>query len=654
MTATILNVDDTEAIRYAKSRALTRAGFTVVEAATGRDALRLVDEVVPDLVMLDVKLPDMSGLDVCRIIKEARPQMLVLQVSASFVQRGDRVRGLKNGADSYLTEPVEPEELIASVGALLRLRRAEDALAGTERRWQATFDVLRDGVCLLDEQGVVVSANAALGRLMGRRPADLIGQRAPLLWPQALDLGAPGRAAVGFALGDRWVRASIDPLPREGDRPGGFVGVFADITDRHQAETELQGLNRQLEQEVTRSTSELAQSAELLQSEKRSREQVEAALRQAQKMEAVGQLTGGIAHDFNNLLTGIISNLELVKRNITDIAPDIAGFVAQAMDSASRGASLTQRLLAFSRQQNLDPRPADLNEVVDNLAELANRTVGDEVRVETALSAVPVPACCDVNQLESALLNLVVNARDAMPSGGMIILKTGLAELADAADTRTEFVTVAVVDSGTGMAPEVLERAFDPFFTTKPVGRGTGLGLSQVYGFAMQSGGHVRIASEPGQGTTVSLYLPRHRGALPQPATAPAPRQAIPPGAGERLLVVEDDPIVRLSLVRTLEDLNYQIVEAASPADALARIASAGELRLMITDVGLPGMSGRDLAKAVRAQRPDLKVLFVTGYAEGAPQRGGAMAKGEFALAKPFTTARLAQQVRAVLDGPAL
>ena len=635
MSATILNVDDTEAIRYAKSRALTRAGFTVLEAATGRDGLRLVEESRPDLVVLDVKLPDMSGLDVCRVIKEKHPDILVLQTSASFVHRSDRIRGLKNGADSYLTEPVEPEELIASVGALLRLRRAEAQLAGIQRRWQATFDVIRDGVCLLDERGRLVSANTALARMMGVRPADLIGQSAAMLWPQALDLGAPGRAAVGFAVGDRWVRASIDALP-DGE---GFVGVFTDITDRHQAEAELQSANRELEQQVTKSASEL--------------ERAEAALRQAQKMEAVGQLTGGIAHDFNNLLTGIISNLELVARHLPPADTQIGGFVRQAMDSATRGANLTQRLLAFSRQTNLDPRPVDLNEVIGNLVELANRTVGDEVRVEMALAAGPVPAYCDVNQLESAILNLIVNARDALPAGGMVVLRTGHAPLADPRGGHADYVTVAVVDSGIGMTPEVMERAFDPFFTTKPVGRGTGLGLSQVYGFAMQSGGQVRIASEPGQGTTVCLYLPRHQAAI-APAPKPA-RQAVPSGAGERLLVVEDDAIVRMSLVRTLEDLNYEVVEAASPAEALGWLADAGAgaLQLMITDVGLPGMSGRDLSRAVRERRPGIKVLFVTGYGEGAPQRGGPLEPGEFALAKPFTTARLAQEVQSVLGAAA-
>jgi signal transduction histidine kinase len=601
----------------------------------------------PDLILLDVKLPDMSGLDVCQQIKQERPRTLVLQVSASFIGLSDRVRGLKNGADSYLTEPAEPEELLAAIGALLRIRRAEDAARAGERQWQSTFDVIADGVCLVDNKGSILRANAALHRLSPGRSIGLVGHKAAALWPELF--AVPAGEATVFAIGQRWVLGRADRLPETDELGGGMVCVFTDISERYLAEQQLERLNRTLEARVAERTAELAEAADRLRDEMAHRERAESALRQAQKMEAIGQLTGGVAHDFNNLLTGVLSNLELVKRHLGDADENVLRFAKAAMDGAARGAALTQRLLAFSRQQTLEPRAVDLGQTVQAVADLARRTVGENIRLEVAAQA-GLNAWCDLNQLENALLNLIVNARDAMPQGGRVTLSTGAAELdsrvGEAAPGR--YVTIAVSDTGTGMAPDVAERAFDPFFTTKPVGQGTGLGLSQVYGFAVQSGGHVQMQSRLGEGTTVCLYLPRHVGTTVERPAEPEP--AAQPTGGQKLLVVEDDAIVRLALVQTLLDLGYEVTEAPGGPKALALLKEGGRVDLLITDVGLPGMSGRELAEAARELRPTLKTLFITGYAEGSPQRGGELGSREFVLPKPFTTAKLSARVAQVLD----
>ncbi|TWI57654.1 PAS domain S-box-containing protein [Pseudomonas duriflava] len=385
--------------------------------------------------------------------------------------------------------------------------------------------------------------------------------------------------------------------------------------------------------------------------------QAEEALRQSQKMEAVGQLTGGIAHDFNNLLTGIIGSLEIMKRRIANSQyQDLERYMEAAGISAHRAATLTQRLLAFARRQTLDPQPVDLNELVLSLEELIRRTLGEHIEILTHLQPGLWHALSDTNQLENALLNLVINARDAMPQGGMLLLKTG--NFIQNAEHSLEdlppghYVTLAVRDSGTGMSPEVLAKAFDPFYTTKPIGQGTGLGLSMIYGFLKQSGGHVTLQSAEGQGTTVTLYLPRAQGpdipeTLPEETTTPA-------GKGESILVVGDDPAVRLLVVEVLDELGYQASEAHNAQSALAKLELAQPVDLLITDVGLPGMSGVQLAERARMTLPDLKVLFMTGYTGEAVQGQGVMKQGAAIIGKPFLIEELATQVRTLLDSHSL
>ncbi|CAA9357772.1 MAG: hypothetical protein AVDCRST_MAG90-2756, partial [uncultured Microvirga sp.] len=399
-------------------------------------------------------------------------------------------------------------------------------------------------------------------------------------------------------------------------------------------------------------TADKAREAELAEAQEQ--------LRQSQKMEAVGQLTGGIAHDFNNLLQVVIGNLEILQRNLPDDTARLRRSAENAMNGARRAAALTWRLLAFSRRQPLAPQPVDVNGLVAGMSELLGRTLGETVGLETALSDGLWRAEADPNQLENAMLNLAVNARDAMPDGGKLTIETANARLdrayaaRNAGTTPGHYVAVAVSDTGTGMDKQTLERVFEPFFTTKEVGKGTGLGLSQVYGFVKQSGGHVKIYSEPGEGTSVKLYLPRsvgdaaERGKEGDEAPVPAGSRT------ETVLVVEDSAEVRAYSAEVLRELGYRVLEAHDGPSALAVLERPAGARvdLLFTDVILPsGMTGVTLAERARTLRPGLKVLFTTGYARSAAHHSGRVDPGVELIAKPFTYADLAIRTRAVLDG---
>ncbi|WP_052214007.1 PAS domain S-box protein [Belnapia sp. F-4-1] len=385
---------------------------------------------------------------------------------------------------------------------------------------------------------------------------------------------------------------------------------------------------------------------------------LEEQLRQAQKMEAVGQLTGGIAHDFNNLLTGIIGALAILERRVE--AGQVEGlerYTSVAVTSAQRAAALTQRLLAFARRQPLDPRPVEANRLIAGMEELLRRTLGPAIVLELRLAEGLWPTRCDPNQLENAILNLAINARDAMPEGGRLTIGTETSVLDQAAARAIggellpgEYVTINVGDTGTGMPPEVLERAFEPFFTTKPIGQGTGLGLSMLYGFVKQSGGHVRVESAAGQGTVFRLTLPRHRGTPDRAEAEERDGRAPRSGRGETVLVVEDEPSVRLLIIETLKDLGYATLETADGPAGLEAIRSGARIDLLVTDVGLPGMNGRQLADAARELRPGLKVLFVTGYAHNTLGDQAPLQPGMELLTKPFSLTELGRRIHALID----
>jgi PAS domain S-box-containing protein len=380
------------------------------------------------------------------------------------------------------------------------------------------------------------------------------------------------------------------------------------------------------------------------------------ALRQSQKMEAIGHLTGGIAHDFNNLLTAISGSLELLGNRLTQGRLDDAKrYITAAQSAGKRAAALTHRLLSFARRQNLDPKPTNLNRLVADMEELIRRTVGPAVRVGVVGAPNIWTTRVDPNQLENALLNLCINARDAMPEGGSLMIETSNQWIDDRVARERDvpagqYVTLSVTDTGTGMTPEVMARAFDPFFTTKPVGSGTGLGLSMIYGFARQSGGQVRIYSEVGQGATVCLYLPRHIGDTESAEAQPELSAVAHATQGQSVLVVDDEPLVRMLVVDVLQELGYTPIEAGDGHCGLKLLQSAARIDLLITDIGLPGgLNGRQLADAARKLRSDLKVLFITGYAENAVLSHGRTEVGMQVMTKPFSMEALATRIRSLL-----
>lgn len=467
-------------------------------------------------------------------------------------------------------------------------------------------------------------------------------------WTSSVVSGTPYETEFRLLGADgkyRWYIGRAAPVMSDSGHIARWIGTNTDIQDQREIADALIDVNTTLEHRVEERTRQLLQAEE--------------ALRHAQKMEAVGQLTGGIAHDFNNLLAGISGSLELLERRLAEGAlKDVDRYVAAAQTGARRAAALTQRLLAFSRRQTLDPKPIDLNRLIGGMEDLIRRSVGPDIEV-AVLGEEPLwTARIDPSQLENTLLNLCINARDAMaPGGGLLTIETANRRLDDGAASEREldpgdYVCLCVADTGVGMPPEVVARAFDPFFTTKPLGEGTGLGLSMVYGFVRQSGGHVRIASQAGEGTTVHVYFPRHQGPAEVDGDAASGVQGAPGmGDGETVLVIDDEAIVRMLIVDVLEEGGYAALEAADGPGGLGILQSDARIDLLVTDVGLPGgMNGRQVADAARQLRPGLKVLFVTGYAENAVVGDGRLEAGMEVITKPFSTTALAQKIRELID----
>ncbi|MEJ0015809.1 MAG: PAS domain S-box protein [Acetobacteraceae bacterium] len=505
----------------------------------------------------------------------------------------------------------------------------------TERRFRVLVEGVTDyAIFMLDPDGYVVNWNPGAERLKGYSAPEILGQHFSRFYSEEdRAAGLPEKFTAqavttgkfegeGWRVrkdGSRfWANVVLHAIRDPGGRLLGFAKVTRDLTERRAAEEQL---------------------------------------RQAQKMEAIGQLTGGIAHDFNNLLTVITGNLETLQRRLADRSDtNVQRLINSALHGASRAALLTNQLLAFSRRQALDPTSISVNALITRMSELLRRTLPETIAMETVLAGGVWNTFADANQLENCLLNLAVNARDAMPDGGKLTIEAANVyldeEYAAIADVPPgQYVGLFVSDTGTGMTPEVADKAFDPFFTTKEIGRGTGLGLSQVYGFVRQSGGHVKIYSEAGAGTTVKIYLPRLLAAAAA-AEPVQPAPIVPMGSGEAVLVVEDEPEVRDFTVGLVRELGYRTIEAADAPTALRLIDEGHPVALLFTDVGLPGgMNGRQLAEAARRRRPGLKVLFTSGYARNAIVHHGRLDPGVQLITKPFTYMGLAVKLRQVLDG---
>jgi PAS domain S-box-containing protein len=550
-------------------------------------------------------------------------------------------------------------EVAERVRAATERARSEQATRESEEQFRVFAETVPNHIWSARPDGVIEWCNARLhlysghDRQSGAWPAlwrDLVHpeeiEAVERRWARALRTGSVYENETRLRRRDgryHWFLVRAEPVRTEAGIILRWVGTDTDIDDRRNQAAELAALNATLEEQVVARTARLMET--------------EAALRQSQKMEAVGQLTGGLAHDFNNLLTGITGSLEMLGVRLKQARfADVERYSAAAQGAAKRAAALTHRLLAFSRRQTLDPKPTDVNRLVAGMEDMVRRTVGPSVAVEFVAAGGLWSTLVDPNQLENALLNLCINARDAMPEGGRLTVETANRWL----DERTardrdlepgQYISLCVSDTGTGMTPEVIAKAFDPFFTTKPLGLGTGLGLSMIYGFARQSGGQVRIYSEPGEGATICIYLPRHLGPAEEAdgdqASVPAPRA----DAGETVLVVDDEPTVRMLVTEVLEDLGYTAIEAADGPAGLRILQSDVRIDLLVSDVGLPGgMNGRQMADAARMARPDLTVLFITGYAENAVVGNGHLDVGMHVMTKPFALDALAARIKALIQ----
>ncbi|WP_070885341.1 response regulator [Pseudomonas sp. D2-3] len=635
----VLIVDDNAATRYALRRRLERHGYQVLEAGTGCDGLALIRGDAIDALVLDVNLPDMSGFDIVRSLRaEPRTALLpVIHVSAASIQTGDIVTGLEAGADAYLVHPVDPDVLLATLRTLMRVRDTEDALRASEARFREIFVNVSAPIAVLGADLAVHECNHAFAQLIGGAE----GLRRCFADDQAAMLDElRGRLAAG----ERWrgsLTMQVHGESRETEwqvspyRDSAVSLVFVEDVTEHRRRERLH--KAQLDDATTQLAHEVAERA-----------RTEAQLLQMQKMEALGNLTGGIAHDFNNMLTGIITSLELIQKRVSEHRLDrVQLYTDAALNSAMSAAALTHRLLAFARKQPLDNRAVDVNERIRSLEDMLMRTIGEQISLTLELNGKPSIALVDPSQLESAVLNLVINARDALPRGGHIWVTTYTAHSSgDPNLTDGAYIALSVRDDGTGIEHALIDKVFDPFFTTKPVGQGTGLGLSTIYGFARQSGGHAGIRSAPGRGTEVTVMLPVSSEPLVIQAAA---EQTDYRGAGEYVLIVEDVPSVRSFVAEVLEEAGYRCVQAGDVETALVHLQGEGRIDLLLTDVGLPRMNGRELAERARTLRRDLPILFMTGYAEKAINREVFLRRGMELLAKPFKMNELLEKVRASL-----
>jgi signal transduction histidine kinase/CheY-like chemotaxis protein/GAF domain-containing protein len=541
--------------------------------------------------------------------------------------------------------------------------QAEAERSVSQMRYQTLFDRMDEGFCIIEfidgpegplsdyvhiEANAAYAENAGIEDVVGRRVRDMVPDEAEgwiTLYRSVLETGRPIRFEKELEATGRWLELAafkVEPSER-----GQVAVLFKDLTARKQAERAIADLNASLEARVEARTEELRSA--------------HAALRQSQKMEAVGQLTGGIAHDFNNLLAGISGSLELISKRIAQgRGTEIGRYVEAAQGATQRAATLTQRLLAFSRRQTLDPRPTDANRLISGMEDLLRRTVGPNIDLEVVGAGGLWLIEIDQPQLENALLNLCINARDAMaPHGGRLTIETANKWLDDRHARHRDlppgqYISICVTDTGSGMDAATVERIFEPFFTTKPIGQGTGLGLSMIHGFVRQSGGQVRVYSEIATGTTMCLYLPRHLGVLTEDAPVTrSPETAL--GRGETILVIDDEPSVRALVAEVLRDHGYTSIEACDGPSGLRILEQDVEIDLLVTDVGLPGgVNGRQVADAARVRRPDLKVLFITGYAENAAVGNGLLAPGMEVMTKPFAMSEFASKVTAMIETPHL
>ncbi|GGJ93604.1 ATP-binding protein [Pseudomonas matsuisoli] len=640
----ILLADDNADMRAYVQRLLVEAGYQVQAVADGRAAVDNALQDRPDLVLSDIMMPVLDGFGVIRALRDdpAAGDIPIILLSARAGEEAS-IEGIAAGADDYLVKPFSARELIARVEGVLRLSRLRREAAHALRQANEVLELRvrertrerdqmwaysHDLIGIADENGIWISVNPAWTRQLGWSATDLVGKTSE--WLEHPDDVAKTRSEVSH------LAAGVPTFNFE-NRFRTRAGNYRTLSWTAVPEG---GLLYCVARDVT---AERERAVEL--------EQAKDALRQSQKMEAIGQLTGGIAHDFNNLLTGILGALEMLQRRTCADDTRAQRYIGTAAASAQRAAALTQRLLSFGRRQSLDLQPVEVNRLVTELEYLLQRTVTENIQLVPALGTDIWLTCTDINQLESAVLNLCINARDAMEKGGQLTITTRNAPSPRLSMTgerlQGDFVRISISDTGSGIPEPLLDKVFEPFFTTKPQGKGTGLGLSMVYGFVKQSGGYVDIVSVVGEGTRVDVYLPRYDGNM----NAEDPAQArAPDGLGERILVVEDEPGVRMLVLDVLQDLGYRTRDAADAGSALALFEEDSGFDLVISDVGLPGLGGRELVEQLRQQRPGIGVLLVTGYAERAMDVQTFLGQDMHLLQKPFSVDDLGTKVKEILE----
>jgi signal transduction histidine kinase len=619
----VLVVDDTEASRYAVSRHLRRAGYEVDEAGSAMQTFALMEETRPDVVVLDVMLPDLNGFEVARRLR-ADPRYVrlpILHLSASFTDPDSLAAGLDSGADGYLTHPVEPVVLLASIRSLLRARAAEAEAIAAGEAWLATFQAIGDAVCVVDFHARVIRWNVAFETLVGRGP--IAGRPLPELIPglrtrpEAPYLVGPDGSplqATEVTLDGRWVRVTAQPMTESVGLPNHAVCVLTDVTKQRSAELRVQ---------------------------------------QVQRLEVAGQLAGGIAHEINNMMTVILGLTEFLARD-RDLPATHQKDLAGVRKAADRAADMARQLLAFSRRQVLQPRLVDINTALAGMSRLLRQLMGADREVTLTLSPDAGWVFADEAQLEQAILNLALNARDAMLTGGHFTITTARARLDAKFAARYpgievrpgEYAHIALSDDGEGMSAETLERVFEPFFTTKPVGQGTGLGLATVYGIVKQSNGYIWAESAPDQGTSFHIYLPQAATPIGDGADLEPPPRPIH-GSGT-ILVVDDEPMVRALARRALEAYGYTVLEAEDGRDALRTLETeAGRaVALVLADLVMPGMGGRELGTRLQETNPGVPVLFMSAHTGDELARRRLLSPGIWFLQKPFAPDELVSQVQ--------
>jgi CheY-like chemotaxis protein/nitrogen-specific signal transduction histidine kinase len=606
MEALILNVDDNEAGRYAVTRTLQLHRFAVLEASTGTEALRIAAENLPDLVLLDVNLPDINGFEVCRRLKSqaVTARIPVVHLTASYQNPGDMARGLDSGADSYLMEPVEPEVLIAAVHAILRARRAEETARALAREWQAIFDAISDGVALVSPEGRVLRCNQSLGRLLDRPAAAIAGEPHDALWGPVMAeklplLGAREnrrRESVELQFDERRLTFTADPISDDAGRSAGTVLIVSDVTEK-----------RQLEEQF----------------------------RESQKFETIGTLAAGVAHDFNNLLTSVMGNASLVLGDLPGDSPHRER-LDDVVRAAERAADLTRQLLAYSGKGRHFTQKVDLSGLVAGMQALIEASVPKTINLALQLAPRLPRIEADSNQIQQLLLNLVSNAAEAIGDGaGALEILTG---------RDGDMVFLQVRDTGCGMDEETRSRIFDPFFSTKFTGRG--LGLAAAAGIARGHKASIQVATSPGAGSTFRVTFPRA-----EEPEIPAVRNAS--AKGGTVLVVDDEEMVRRIAQASLELRGFRVLIASNGAEAIEQVRNRPEIGLVLLDLTMPVMGGEEAIDHIRAVRPGIKVIVSTGYDHReAVARFGRKGVAGY-LQKPYTSRQLGERVQALIGGAA-